>query len=441
MLIQEIIREKRDGGRHSPATLAALVSAIADGQAGDAQTAAWAMAAFLQGLDSAETGALTRAMTDSGTRLTWPATGGPVLDKHSTGGVGDKVSLILAPIVAACGGRVPMISGRGLGHTGGTIDKLESIPGYRTTLSPAALQDLVAAHGWAIAAQSAEIAPADKQLYAVRDVTATVESQPLIVASILSKKLAAGLDGLVMDVKCGNGAFMPDRAAAYALAEALTATAAAAALPTRCLITGMGSVLGRTAGNALEVREAIDLLAGAGKPCPRLWTVTMALAGEMLAASGLSPDPGAGTTAAENAVADGRAAEAFQALVAANGGPTDLIVQPDRHLPSAPVVAPVPAPRAGYVAGQDARALGQVVVALGGGRARRDDAVDPAVGLSDITPVGGAVAPDGHPLARVHARDDASAAQAVAAVQAAMTVSDMAPPAETAVLARVPSGV
>ncbi|MGF1609419.1 MAG: thymidine phosphorylase, partial [Kiloniellales bacterium] len=286
---QEIIRRKRDGAALSEAEIAFMVEGLTSGALSEGQAAAFAMAVFFRGMERRECVALTKAMTRSGSMIDWSGLGRPVLDKHSTGGVGDKVSLMLAPLLAACGAAVPMISGRGLGHTGGTLDKLEAIPGYDTTPGLERLRTVVAEAGCAIIGQTAELAPADRRLYAIRDVTATVESVPLITASILSKKLAAGLDGLVMDVKVGNGAFMAEPAAARELAESLVAVAGAAGLPTVALITDMNQVLGRSAGNALEVREAIDYLTGASRD-PRLHEVTLALAVEALLLGGLAGD-------------------------------------------------------------------------------------------------------------------------------------------------------
>ncbi|MBU6260960.1 MAG: thymidine phosphorylase, partial [Burkholderiales bacterium] len=298
---REVIRAKRDGGALAPAQIEAFVGGLVDGGWGDAQVAALAMAILLRGMDRAETLALTCAMRDSGSVLSWPDAGRPVLDKHSSGGVGDKVSLMLAPILAACGAWVPMVSGRGLGHTGGTLDKLEALPGYRVDPGPERLRAALRAAGCAIVGAGADLAPADRRLYAIRDVTATVESLPLITASILSKKLAAGLQSLVLDVKVGNGAFAADLGAARALARSLVEVAAAAGLPARALLTDMNQVLGHSAGNALELREAIDYLSGAERE-PRLHAVTLALAAQGLQLAGLAPTLDAGRAQAERAL-------------------------------------------------------------------------------------------------------------------------------------------
>ncbi|MEQ9330830.1 thymidine phosphorylase [Thalassobaculum sp.] len=420
MLPQELIRAKRDGGRLPAAAIAGFVAGVSDGSISEGQAAAFAMAVFFRGLDADERAALTRAMADSGRVLAWRDLPGPVLDKHSTGGVGDKVSLMLAPIVAACGGYVPMISGRGLGHTGGTLDKLDSIPGYSTSPDLATFEAVVRRAGCAVIGQTDDLAPADRRLYAIRDVTGTVESIPLIVASILSKKLAAGLQGLVMDVKAGSGAFMAALDDARALADAIAETANRAGLPTVALVTDMNQVLGRTAGNALEVREAVDFLTGSARE-PRLLEVTLALAGEMLALGGLAGDPAAGRRIAEAALADGRAAERFAAMVAALGGPADLLERPDAHLPKAPVMRPVHPDAPGFVTEVDTRALGVAVIELGGGRRRAADGIDYAVGLDAVAGLGEPVGGD-RPVALVHARSDGDADRAAEAVRRAVTV-------------------
>ncbi|GAB4358635.1 MAG: thymidine phosphorylase [Kiloniellaceae bacterium] len=422
LLPQEIIRRKRDGHALTAEEIERFVAGIADGSLGDGQLAALAMAVFLNGMTSDETVALTRAMTASGRQLDWQGfgLGGPVLDKHSTGGVGDKVSLILAPILAACGAYVPMISGRGLGHTGGTLDKLEAIPGYNATPDIARFQQVVREVGCAIIGQTADLAPADRRLYAVRDVTATVESIPLITASILSKKLAAGLDGLVMDVKVGNGAFAASMQMAEDLAESIVSVAEGAGLPTTALITDMNQPLGRSAGNALEVLECVDILAGEPGDA-RLREVTLALAAEMLLLGGLAGDAGAARQKAEAALASGRAADRFDAMAAALGGPTDFLARAKELLPKAPVRRAVQAKAAGVVTACDTRAVGLAVIALGGGRRRVEDRIDPAVGFDDLVPLGQLVTA-ADPLAVVHAADEASAAAAAEMLQKAFEI-------------------
>jgi thymidine phosphorylase len=429
VLAAEVIRRKRDGHALTPEELRFVVGGITDGALSDAQVGALAMALFLRGMEPDERVAFTAAMTRSGTVLDW-ALDRPVIDKHSTGGVGDKVSLMLAPILAACGGAVPMISGRGLGHTGGTLDKLDSIPGYTTTPDLDRLRSVVGDVGCAIVGQTADLAPADRRLYAIRDATGTVESVPLIVASILSKKLAAGLDALVMDVKFGSGAFMSERADAEELARALVEVAGGAGLPTVALLTDMNEVLGTTAGNAVEVREAIDYLTGAQRET-RLHEVTIALAASLLEQAGLADD---GRAAAERALASGAAAERFAAMVAALGGPPDILERPE--LATAPVAKPAPPERPGVVGAMDCRQVGLVVTGLGGNRGREDDVIDPAVGLTEIAPVGAEVGPD-RPLAVVHAASDDAADAAIAALRSAVHVGDSSPEERPVVAGRI----
>jgi thymidine phosphorylase len=423
VLPQELLRRKRDGGELEPREIEFLVRGITNGSVSDAQVGALAMAVVLKGMTRDERVALTTAMMRSGEVLDWSEADlpGPALDKHSTGGVGDKVSLILAPVIAACGGAVPMISGRGLGHTGGTLDKLESIPGYVTTPDLGRLRAVVAEAGCAIVGQTGDLAPADRRLYAIRDATGTVESLPLIVASILSKKLAAGLDALVMDVKVGSGAFMESIGDARELATAIVDTARGSALPCRALITDMDRVLGRTAGNALEVHEAIDVLTGSDAD-PRLVEVTLALCRELLALGGIEDaDPA-------QALSSGAAAERFARMVAALGGPADLLEAPDRHLPRVEATAAALPARDGFVTAIDVRRVGLVVVALGGGRRHEAESIDPAVGLSEVAAPGERVGPDDRPLAVVHARDAAAAQRAAAALREAFTLGDAPPP-------------
>jgi thymidine phosphorylase len=427
MHVAELIRRKRDGGELSEEELGFLVRGIADGTLSDAQVGALAMAILLQGLTSEERIAFTHHKTHSGDVLDWSEVDlpGPALDKHSTGGVGDKVSLLLAPIVAACGGAVPMISGRGLGHTGGTLDKLDSIPGYDSTPDLERFRAVVAKAGCAIVGQTAQLAPADRRLYAIRDATGTVESLPLIVASILSKKLAAGLHALVMDVKVGSGAFMPTREQADELARAIVEVAQGNGLPTSALLTDMDRVLGRTAGNALEVRESIDHLTGAAGD-PRLREVTLALSAELLRLGGVAADEAEARVAAERALDRGAAGERFGAMVTELGGPADLLEAPDRHLPAAPITLAAEPAEAGTVAGVDVRAVGLAVVGLGGGRLRETDPVDHAVGLSEVAAPGERVGPGERPLALVHAAGRESAERAAAALRDAYALGDPA---------------
>jgi thymidine phosphorylase len=434
MLAAEVIRRKRDGHALSDDEIAFAVAGITDGSLSDAQVGALAMALFLQGMEAAERVALTAAMTRSGTVLEWDLDR-PALDKHSTGGVGDKVSLKLAPIVAACGGAVPMISGRGLGHTGGTLDKLDAIPGYDTAPDLPRLRAVVGEVGCAIVGQTAELAPADRRLYAIRDATGTVESIPLIVASILSKKCAAGLDALVMDVKFGSGAFMTELTSAEELARALVDVAAGAGLPTVALLTDMNEVLGSSAGNAVEVLEAIDYLAGARRD-PRLHEVTRALSASLLVQGGLAADEEAAGAAVDRVLDSGAAIERFAAMVRALGGPADLVEAPRRYLAVGPVTQAVAPARPGRVTAMDARAVGLTITGLGGNRAREDHAIDHSVGLTEIAPIGAEVGPD-RPLALVHARTEADADAAGAALRAAIEVGDEPPPRRPVVAGRI----
>jgi thymidine phosphorylase len=434
VLPQEIIRIKRDGNVLSAEQIDEFVVGMTSGAVAESQAAAFAMAVFLQGMSVDECVALTRSMTASGTQLSWDLDG-PVIDKHSTGGVGDTVSLMLGPMVAACGGFVPMISGRGLGHTGGTYDKFESIPGYRATPTMAEFRRVVKRVGCAIIGQTPDLAPADKRLYGIRDVTATVESIPLITASILSKKLAAGLDALVMDVKVGNGAFMATPRDATALAHSITDVASGAGTPTTALLTAMDQPLASSAGNALEVAYAIDYLTGV--TCePRLHEVVVALGAEMLVLGALAADVQAGRRAMQRSLDSGAAAEVFQKMVRALGGPADLLRTPWKHLERAPVVCDVVAPRAGAVTAIDTRRVGLSVVILGGGRSRPQDPVDHAVGLTSLAAVGDRVGPD-RPLAVVHARTQAAADSAIAEVRAAYGIGGRQPRSLPVVGARI----
>ena len=423
-LPQEVIRAKRDGLTLAAPEIEAFVAGLVDGSVGEGQAAALAMAICWRGLSLDECVALTGAMTRSGTVLDWDLPG-PALDKHSTGGVGDAVSLVLAPAVAACGGFVPMISGRGLGHTGGTLDKLDAIPGYVSQPDLETFRRVVREAGCAVIGQTPDLAPADRRLYAIRDVTGTVEAPDLITASILSKKLAAGLGGLVMDVKTGSGAFLSDPAEARALATRIVTVATGAGLPTVALLTDMDQPLASAAGNALEIAYAIDHLTGAHRE-PRFHEVTVALSGAMLALGGLARDEAEGRAKIEAAIASGAAAEHFARMVRALGGPADLLDRPADHLAQAPVVRTVTAERAGVVIRIDTRALGVAVIALGGGRARAEDRIDHAVGLADLAEISARL-DAATPLATVYARTDDAAAAAEAAVRAAYTIGGEAP--------------
>ncbi|RQR22265.1 thymidine phosphorylase [Burkholderia sp. Bp9143] len=429
-LPQEFIRRKRDRQPLDRDEIAAFVRGVTDGSVTEGQVAAFAMAVYFNDLSIDERVALTIAQRDSGDVLDWRALdlGGPVVDKHSTGGVGDVVSLMLGPMVAACGGYVPMISGRGLGHTGGTLDKLSAIPGYNVTPDTDAFRRTVRDVGVAIIGQTARLAPADKRIYAIRDVTATGESVAMITASILSKKLAAGLDGLVMDVKVGSGAFMPTAAKSAELARSIVDVGNGAGMKTTAILTDMNQSLAPCAGNALEVACAIDYLTGKSRPA-RLHEVTMALSAQLLVIGGLAGDVAQARTLLRQALDSGAAAERFARMVAALGGPADLLDAPQRHLARADVTVPVPAPASGVVQRVECRALGLAVVALGGGRTRAEDAIDTRVGLSALAEIGQRVEA-GEPLGYVHARDDAAAARAVDEVRQSYVLGETgeAPP-------------
>jgi len=404
LLPAEVIKAKRDGQELPADVISDFVGGITSEQVSDAQIAAFAMAVYLQNMNMVEQSALTLAMRDSGRCLHWPDLNGPVLDKHSTGGVGDLVSLVLAPMLAACGAYIPMISGRGLGHTGGTLDKLESIPGFNVNPSAQTFSRAVRDTGLAITGQGSDLAPADGRFYAVRDVTATVDSIPLIVASILSKKLAEGLDGLVLDIKTGNGAFMCERNRARDLAVNLIEVAVMTGLPCRALITDMNQPLARNAGNALEIIETIEFLKGA-KRQPRLADVTLALGCEMLLLGGLAENPIAARLMLNRVLESGSAAEYFARMVSTQGGPSDLLEQPAKYLAAAPVIRDLAVPRNGFIASMDTRAIGLCIVSLGGGRRSIQDNIDHRVGLSGFRLVGEKVN-TGDPLLTIHAVDE-----------------------------------
>lgn len=404
-----IITRKRDGLTLATEEIEAFVSGLTTATWSDSQIAAFAMAVVLNGMHRQETVALTAAMAASGDRLRWPADEGPYIDKHSTGGVGDKVSLILAPWLAACGAKVPMISGRSLGHTGGTLDKLESIPGYQVVPSAALLRQTLGKAGCAIIGASQTIAPADRKLYAIRDVTATVESVPLVVSSILSKKLAAGAKGLVLDVKVGTGAFTASLREATTLATELVAVANDAGLPTSAVLTDMNQVLGRCAGNSLEVAEAVEFLKGDASDA-RLYEICLQLAIEGLLIGGVTADHRTARAMLEDALGNGRALECFAEMVAMLGGPTDFCERIDRYLPRAPVIHEVRANVSGVVGALDVKAIGLLVVYLGGGRTQAADRVDHRVGLSDVRAPGAKVM-KGERLATVHAASEDAAAK------------------------------
>jgi len=427
-LPQETIARKRDGEVLSDAKIEAFIAGVTDGRVSEGQVAAFAMAVIFNKMNLDERVALTRAMTRSGRVLDWSAENlpGPVLDKHSTGGIGDKVSLILGPAIAACGGFNPMISGRGLGHTGGTLDKFDAIPGYATQPDLATFRRVVREAGTAIIGATDDIAPADRRIYAIRDVTATVESLDLITASILSKKLAAGLDALVMDVKFGSGAFARRPEDAVDLARSIVTVGTGAGMPTIALMTDMNQCLGTTAGNALEVAEAVAMLAGEPGD-PRLYQVTRALVAEALVLGGIAGSQEEAGARFDAAIASGAAAERFGRMVAGLGGPAGFVEDPWAHLRRAPVTLPVLAPEAGIVQAIDARAYGLAVIDLGGGRTRPEDRIDHAVGLAECAGIGDRVGPSDRPLAVVHAADEAAAGRAAARIRAAVSLGEETP--------------
>lgn len=425
MLISEIIRKKRDGEVLSDEEISRIVSELTDDSASEGQMAAFAMAVFLKKLTVEERVALTTSMRDSGSVLDWSGLDRPVVDKHSTGGIGDNVSLMLAPALAACDVAVPMISGRGLGHTGGTLDKLEAIPGYHIQPDEKKLREVIRDVGCAIIGQTSEIAPADKRLYAIRDVTATVSSVDLITASILSKKLAAGLEALILDVKIGNGAFMETREDAEALAKSLVDVANGAGCKTAARITDMNQPLASAAGNAVETLNAIRFLKGEHAD-PRLWDITTTLAGDLLFLAGRAGSSDEGRAKIEEAFRSGAAAEKFAQMAAALGGPADLMERPEEYLPAAPVVMDVKLPGEGVVTAIDARAIGFAVIGLGGGRRKATDKIDHSVGFTGLAPKGAAIAA-GEPIGQVHARTEADAEAGAAALSAAYRLGENAP--------------
>ena len=437
MLTQDIIRKKRDGEALARSEIEAIVQGIVDESLSEGQVASFAMATFFRGMAREECAILTRAMQDSGKTLQWSQLDlpGPIVDKHSSGGVGDKVSLMLAPMLVGCGAYVPMIAGRGLGHTGGTLDKLDSIPGYQSQPDEARLQAVVKEVGCVIVGQTAELAPADKRFYAIRDVTATVESVPLITASILSKKLSAGLEALVMDIKTGSGAFAASMEMAQELAGSIVAVGGALGLPVSALITDMSQVLGRTAGNSLEVLESVQYLRGEFEDA-RLHEVVVALGAELLLLSGLCTTLDEGSERMNEALGSGCAAECFGQMVTALGGPADFMDKPTHYMPPAPVVSPVYPETTGVVSAIDVRSVGNAVIELGGGRRLVQDKLDFRVGLSAVKALGEAVSPS-EPLALIHAAEPTRAALAAARLVQAYSIADTAAPSEPVILERV----
>ena len=423
MLPQEVIRRKRDGNALSTDEVKEFISGLTNGTVSEGQVAAFAMAVYFKGMSADEAVGLTLAMRDSGTVLKWDLPG-PVVDKHSTGGIGDNVSLMLAPMLAACGCYVPMISGRGLGHTGGTLDKLDSIQGYNTAPDNELFRKVTREVGCAIIGQTADLAPADKRLYGIRDVTATVESVPLITASILSKKLAASLQHLVMDVKCGSGAFMEKREDAKTLARSLVSVANGAGLKTTALITDMDEPLADCAGNALEILHAVRFLKNE-MTHSRAHEVTLRLGMELLLGTGIAETVAEAREKLETSLSSGLAAEIFTKMVVALGGPNNFMQAPEKHMAAAAIIKPVYADQRGNINAIATRDLGLAVIELGGGRRRADDKINRAVGLSNL--LGKNAKADHHtPLAMIHAADEASFDRAVQIIKAAYKVGPTA---------------
>jgi pyrimidine-nucleoside phosphorylase len=429
----DLIRIKRDGGTLDREALGAFVSGVTDGSWPDYQAAALLMAILLRGMTAEETAALTDAMVRSGIRVDYPDLIGVPVDKHSTGGVGDKTSIILAPLVAACGAPVPMMSGRGLGHTGGTLDKLESIPGFRTALSLDELRRAVKTIGCALIGQTSEIAPADRRLYALRDVTSTVESIPLISASIMSKKIAEGIGGLVLDVKAGDGAFMKTRDDARRLAESLVSIGEAAGVRTEALLTSMDAPLGRAVGNALEIIECVETLKGNGPP--DVESLSVDLAARMLIVSGVEQDPAKAEGRIRKALADGSGVEKLKQIVENQGGDPRAIDDYGR-MPGTPDRDLVPAPRNGFVSALKAERIGRAAVVLGAGRDRLDAVIDPAVGLL-VTAAPGTAVRAGDPIFEVRHRGGRGLGDARRLLLEAIQIDDRRPPASQLILERV----
>ncbi len=434
MLPQEIIRKKRNHQILSPAEINEFIQGVTDGTIVDAQTAALTMAIFLNGMTKEETAALTLAMRDSGDVLKWQLNG-PVVDKHSSGGVGDKISLMLAPMIAACGGYVPMISGRGLGHTGGTLDKFDSIPGYQTSPSNEIFRQTVEKIGCAIIGQTGNLAPADKKIYAIRDVCATVESVDLITASILSKKLAAGLDCLVMDLKCGNGAFMDSLSRAEELASSIVRVANTAGTKTKAVITDMNQVLGFNVGNALEVAEAVSYLKGE-QVDPRMHEINLELCAELLITAGLEKTLETAKNKLQQVLDNGLALEKFAAMVAALGGPKDFCDNPWKYLPKAPIIRPAFATKEGFINMMDTRGIGLSIIELKGGRTTPEQKLDYATGYSEFCQLGDKVDKE-TPLAIIHAQTEEQYQRAADSLNRLITITDKKPAPSRCIIKKI----
>ena len=436
-LPQQFLGQIRDGEKPSAADIQTFIAGISTGETSPAQIGAFVMAVYLKGLERDEIVTLTKAVRDSGDVMQWDLDG-PVLDKHSTGGVGDNVSLLLGPVIAACGGYVPMISGQGLGHTGGTLDKFSAIPGYNVNAQNALFRSTVKDIGCAIIGQTGALAPADKVMYAIRSATASVGSLPLITASILSKKLAEGLDGLVLDIKCGSGAIMDNFEDAKALAKSLINVAGGAGVKTSGLITDMNEPLASAAGNAVEVRNVIDHFQG--KRDARLHEVTVALCAEMLVSGRLANDVDDGRVKVEAVFDNGKAAEVFAQMVSALGGPSDLMDNPDKHLEAAPIITDIKAENSGIISAIDTRKLGMAVIVLGGGRKSPNDEIDTTVGFDHIAPIGTKIE-KGDVLARIHARSSDHASEASKMLTDAYILSDSAPNDNPLIIDRIETDI
>ncbi|MBP5399000.1 MAG: thymidine phosphorylase [Alphaproteobacteria bacterium] len=425
MLPQEIIRRKREKQELSPEEISFFIKGITDGTIADCQIGSLTMAVFLNGMSKDEIRNLTISMRNSGEVLSWPDIDGPVVDKHSTGGVGDKISLMLAPMLAACGAYVPMISGRGLGHTGGTLDKLDSIPNYQTTPSNDLFRKTVKNAGCAIIGQTGNLAPADKKIYAIRDVSATVESIPLITASILSKKLAAGLNFLIMDLKCGNGAFMSDLKNAKALADSIVNVANAAGTKTSAIITDMNQVLGSSIGNALEVLEAVNYLKNT-RADSRLHNITLSLASNLLVNAGIFSSVSEAEKKIQNNLNSGKALEIFARMITALGGPSDFVEKPEKYLPASPIKRPVFADKTGYITSMNTRNIGLSIIDLKGGRTTPEQKIDHSTGYTEFCQIG-AFVDEKTPLAFVHALNQDDYEKAASELIKNITISEKKP--------------
>jgi pyrimidine-nucleoside phosphorylase len=424
---QDVIRKKRDGEQLSREEINFFIAGVTHGDIADYQISALLMAIYLNGMNEAEQQALTEAMLQSGSILDFSDIPKPKADKHSTGGVGDKTSLLIAPLVAACGVCVPMISGRGLGHTGGTLDKLESIPGYRVNLSPSEFQSVLERVGFTMAGQTAELAPADKKMYALRDATATVEAIPLIVASIISKKGAAGLEAMIIDVKVGSGAFMREEGRAKALAHALVKTGNSCGIRTRALLTDMNQPLGTAVGNSLEVKECIEILRGEMKTGTEdVLELSLELSAHMLVLARVDDSLKAARNRLQQALTSGQALELFRSNVEAQGGDARVCDDPERVLPLVSESFKVESPRSGFVSGINTAEIGYAIAAIGGGRVRIEDAIDPTVGFMTAARIGASIQA-GEPLGLIYCRDEAKAREAAQRIQAAYSVADGAP--------------